>query len=115
MAAPAHLTAMDGGNAVGLQEQSLPCASRHLHIHVQWRECRGLSGTIPAMQSRAGVAKRHGLAPGKGPHGERIAHRRGTELFQWRIELQVEVRVFRLLDQYPATVGGDTRATSQVE
>ena len=25
-AAPAHLTAMDGGNAKGLQEQSLPCA-----------------------------------------------------------------------------------------
>ena len=25
-AAPAHLTAMDGGNAIGLQEQSLPCA-----------------------------------------------------------------------------------------
>ncbi len=25
-AAPAHLTAMDGGNARGLQEQSLPCA-----------------------------------------------------------------------------------------
>ena len=25
-AAPAHLTAMDGGNAGGLQEQSLPCA-----------------------------------------------------------------------------------------
>jgi hypothetical protein len=32
MAALAHLTAMDGGNAEGLQEQSLPCASRHLHI-----------------------------------------------------------------------------------
>ena len=26
MAALAHLTAMDGGNAEGLQEQSLPCA-----------------------------------------------------------------------------------------
>ncbi len=26
MAALAHLTAMDGGNAIGLQEQSLPCA-----------------------------------------------------------------------------------------
>ncbi len=25
-----------------------PCASRHLHIPVQWRECRGMSGTIPA-------------------------------------------------------------------
>jgi len=34
-AALAHLTAMDGGNAKGLQEQSLPCASRHLHSRVQ--------------------------------------------------------------------------------
>jgi hypothetical protein len=33
----AHLTAMDGGNAKGLQEQSLPRASQHLHIHVQAR------------------------------------------------------------------------------
>ncbi len=28
-----------------------PCASRHLHIHVQWRECRGLPGTIPALDT----------------------------------------------------------------
>jgi hypothetical protein len=27
---PAHLTAMDGGNAAGLQEQSRPCARRRL-------------------------------------------------------------------------------------
>jgi hypothetical protein len=27
---PAHLTAMDGGNAEGLQEQSRPCAERRL-------------------------------------------------------------------------------------
>jgi hypothetical protein len=27
---PAHLTAMDGGNAEGLQEQSRPCAGRRL-------------------------------------------------------------------------------------
>ncbi len=65
------------------------------------------------MQSRAGVAKRHGLAPGLGSHGDTVAHRRGTELFQWRIELQVEVRVFRLLDQYPATHQGASDARNQ--
>ncbi len=42
MAALAHLTAMDGGNAGGLQEQSLPGASRHRHFHVHWvRAIRG--------------------------------------------------------------------------
>ena len=51
MAALAHLTAMDGGNAGGLQEQSLPCASRHLHIPVQWWECKRIVGTIVAMES----------------------------------------------------------------
>jgi hypothetical protein len=29
---PAHLTAMDGGNAEGLQEQSRPCAGRRLAL-----------------------------------------------------------------------------------
>ena len=51
MAALAHLTAMDGGNAGDCREQSLPCASRHLHIHVQWRECKRIVGTILALQS----------------------------------------------------------------
>ncbi len=49
-----HLTAMDGGNAIGLQEQSLPCASRHLHIHVQWRECNRIVG-----RSCASLRPRH--------------------------------------------------------
>ena len=35
LAALAHLTAMDGMQK-DCQEQSLPCASRHLHIRVQW-------------------------------------------------------------------------------
>ena len=50
LAALAHLTAMDGENAGGLQEQSLPCASRHLHIHVQWPDSRKVLNTWRARQ-----------------------------------------------------------------
>ncbi|TDJ19771.1 MAG: TlpA family protein disulfide reductase [Gammaproteobacteria bacterium] len=49
MAALAHLTAMDGGNGGGLQEQSLPCASRHLPIHGQWP----LSPAVSTFASRS--------------------------------------------------------------
>jgi len=28
-----------------------PCASRHLHVHVQWRECKRIAGAILALQS----------------------------------------------------------------
>jgi hypothetical protein len=36
----------------------IPCASRHLHIHVQWRECKRIVGTILALQSDAAAPDR---------------------------------------------------------
>ena len=50
-AAPAHLTAMDGGNAGGLQEQSLPCAMAGIQEDCRNNPCRRITRTLV----RAGV------------------------------------------------------------
>ncbi len=42
MAALAHLTAMDGGNAIRLQEQSLPCAMAGMQEDCRTNPCHGL-------------------------------------------------------------------------
>ncbi len=42
MAALAHLTAMDGGNAIRLQEQSLPCAMAGMQEDRRTNPCHGL-------------------------------------------------------------------------
>ena len=61
----------------------------------------------------AGAMLGHGLAPSPRAHGARVPHRRGAALFQRRIELQIEVRLFSLLDQHTASYQGAGDACDQ--